>query len=74
VALVGGTRPHDCAARPGVLVAYHGGVIMPTATIKAIFWGTTWGTSAGDKITGTDTFYYGFNNSNYAKTIETSIG
>jgi hypothetical protein len=48
-------------------MTYHGGVIMTSATIKAIFWGTSWG-SPGDKITGMDSFYGGWNNSNYANT------
>ena len=30
----------------------HGGKIMPTAVTKAIFWGTSWSTYTGDKITG----------------------
>src|SRR5690242_21948730 len=43
----------------------HGGRIMPTANIQAIFWGTSWNTASavGDKITGIDTFYTGFNGS-----------
>src|SRR4029077_19485798 len=50
----------------------HGGRIMPTASVKAIFWGTSWNTASavGDKITGTDTFYTGFSGSNYAKTSD----
>ena len=30
----------------------HGGKIMSTAVTKAIFWGTSWGSYTGDKITG----------------------
>jgi hypothetical protein len=50
----------------------HGGRIMPTANIKAIFWGTSWNTASavGDKISGVDTFYTGFSGSNYAKTSD----
>src|SRR5579863_3298386 len=47
-------------------MTYHGGKIMPTATTKAIFWGTSWGAYSGDKITGMDTWYNGFSQSNYA--------
>ena len=36
---------------------YHGGPILPSATVKAIFWGSSWPTSAGDKITGMDKWY-----------------
>jgi hypothetical protein len=49
-------------------MTYHGGKIMPTAVTQTIFWGTGWGTYSGDKITGMDQWYDGFNISNYAKT------
>jgi hypothetical protein len=55
-------------------MTYHGGKIMPTALIKAIFWGTSWGSYTGDKITGIDSFYTGFSNSNYAKTSDEYTG
>jgi len=45
----------------------HGGDIMTTADTTAIFWGTSWASYTGDKITGLDTWYSGFNGSNYAK-------
>src|SRR4051794_39292096 len=58
------------AARPrsSPNMTYHGGVIMPSSNTKAIFWGTSWGSNPGDKITGMDDWYNGFGNSNYAKT------
>jgi hypothetical protein len=55
-------------------MTYHGGVIMPTYVSKAIFWGTSWASSPGDKITGIDSFYTGFNGSNYAKTSDEYTG
>ncbi|MDQ2924598.1 MAG: hypothetical protein M3R43_03440 [Acidobacteriota bacterium] len=55
-------------------MVYHGGKIMPTAITEAIFWGTTWGTYTGDKITGMDLWYQGFNGSNYAKTTDEYTG
>jgi hypothetical protein len=63
-------RPHGASATKTANMTYHGGVVMPTSTIKAIFWGTSWGTYTGDKITGINSFYTGFNNSNYAKTSD----
>jgi hypothetical protein len=45
----------------------HGGKIMPTSNTTAIFWGTTWSSYSGDKVTGLDSWYTGFSNSNYAK-------
>src|SRR5450755_1250751 len=48
----------------------HGGKIMPDAITEAIFWGASWHGYSGDKITGMDTWYTGFSNSNYAKTSD----
>lgn len=36
---------------------YHGGPILPSVTVKAIFWGPSWITSPGDKISGMDKWY-----------------
>ena len=55
-------------------MTYHGGKIMPTAVTKNIFWGTSWGTYSGDKITGMDSWYDGFSGSNYAKTSDEYTG
>ena len=55
-------------------MTYHGGKIMTTAVTKNIFWGSSWGNNSGDKITGLDTWYTGFNGSNYAKTSDEYTG
>src|SRR4029077_6330621 len=57
-------------ARNSPDMTYHGGVIMPSTVSEAIYWGPNWANSsfAGDKITGLDSWYTGFSNSNYAKT------
>ena len=57
-------------------MTYHGGKIMTTFTEKAIFWGPSWSnaTFVGDKITGIDSFYSGFSNSDYAKTSDEYTG
>jgi hypothetical protein len=49
-------------------MTYHGGRVMTTAHIHPIFWGTSWPTAAGDKITGIDSFYAGWGGSGYART------
>jgi hypothetical protein len=52
----------------------HGGKIMPYANTEAIFWGTSWATYSGDKITGMDSWYQGFGNSKYAGTSDEYTG
>jgi hypothetical protein len=60
-------------ARRSPNMTYHGGVIMPTANVTAIYWGPSW-TSPGDKISGMASWYQGFSNSNYAKTSDEYTG
>lgn len=55
-------------------MTYHGGKIMPTAVVQSIFWGTSWASYSGDKISGMDSYYLGFGNSNYAKTSDEYTG
>ena len=55
-------------------MTYHGGVIMPTANTYSIFWGTSWAGYSGDKMSGIDSWYAGFINSNYAKTSDEYTG
>jgi hypothetical protein len=56
------------------LMTYHGGEILPAAVTQSIFWGTTWASYAGDKITGMDQWYSGFNDSHYAGTSDEYTG
>jgi hypothetical protein len=55
-------------------MTYHGGKIMTTAVSKSIFWGSSWSTYVGDKITGLDSWYTGHSGSNYAKTVDEYTG
>jgi hypothetical protein len=57
-------------------MTYHGGVIMPSTVSEAIFWGPSWANSSftGDKITGLDSWYSGFNGSNYGNTSDEYTG
>lgn len=55
-------------------MTHHGGKIMPTAVTKAIFWGPSWGSYVGDKITGLDLWYAGYSNSNYSGTVTEYTG
>jgi len=61
-------------ARRSPNMTYHGGKIMPTAVTQAIFWGTSWGSYSGDKITGMDQWYEGFNLSDYAAASDEYTG
>lgn len=67
-------RQQQPLARRTPNMTYHGGVIMPTSTVQAIFWGTSWNGYGGDKITGMDSWYQGFTNSNYTKTNDEYTG
>ena len=60
--------------RTGANMTFHGGKIMGTAVTKTIFWGQSWAGYSGDKMTGLDTWYTGFSNSNYAKTTTEYTG
>ena len=73
-AVKGGGKVSAAAKTSSPNMTFHGGVIMTSANIHPIFWGTSWATYTGDKITGVDTFYAGWNNSNYAKTTTEYTG
>jgi hypothetical protein len=55
---------------PGQNLTYHGGTIMTSADVTAIYWGTRWNdpSFAGDKVSGLDTFYKGIGGSRYIGT------
>jgi hypothetical protein len=55
-------------------MTYHGGVIMQNSVTEAIFWGTSWPSYSGDKITGMDSWYGGFHGSKYADTSDEYTG
>ena len=61
-------RTGGASSSPNLI--YHGGPIMNTAAVTAIFWGQGWNnaTFMGDKVTGLDSFYGGVGGSNYALT------
>lgn len=55
-------------------MTYHGGPVMTSVVSEAIFWGPSWASHAGDKISGMDSWYLGFSNSNYANTSDEYTG
>lgn len=70
------TAARTSLARRSANMTYHGGRIMTSATVKSIFWGPKWAgaTFTGDKVTGIDSFYTGFNQSHYALTSDEYTG
>ncbi len=59
---------NGAAARRSPNMTYHGGKIMPTSITRTVFWGTSWATYSGDKISGMDTFYAGWGGTPIART------
>lgn len=51
-------------------MSYHGGPILPSVTIKAIFWGSSWPSYTGDEITGMDKWYNAVGGTSYAATVD----
>jgi hypothetical protein len=47
---------------------YHGGPVQHSTSVTAIFWGSSWLSSPGDKVTGIDSFYNGVGGTKYAQT------
>ena len=70
-----GVNPRDAGGprRGNADMTYHGGQILTTANIQAVFWGTSW-TPTDPKISGIQSFYQGFSGSDYAKTSDEYTG
>jgi hypothetical protein len=69
-----GIKPARPRSNPDMI--WHNGAIMNNAAVQVIYWGPKWANSSfvGDKISGLDSFYSGFSNSNYAKTSDEYTG
>jgi hypothetical protein len=76
--LAGSPPGRAAAARGGPKqnpnMSYHGGKILSGVVSQAIFWGPSWGSYVGDKITGVDAWYSGHNLSHYAATVNEYTG
>lgn len=57
-------------ATAGPYMTWHSGTIMTSAATAAIFWGPSWVTKPGDKISGLGKWYLGFGGSHYAMTSD----
>src|SRR5436190_17465364 len=55
---------HQSRPRSSPNLTWHGGAILGSTTVQAIYWGTSW-TEANPKITGLDTFYGGLDGTDY---------
>lgn len=51
-------------------MSYHGGPILPSVTVEAIWWGSSWPSYAGDEITGMDSWYKAVGGTSYAATVD----
>jgi hypothetical protein len=65
---------HKRAATTNNDLIFHGGPILRSASVQAIFWGSSWGTSPGDKIKGMNAFYEGEGGTKYAATLDEYTG
>ena len=65
---------HNAKPTSSVNMLFHNGSILASSETHAIFWGKSWGTNPGDKISGMDSWYDGFGGSNYAKTTTEYTG
>jgi len=64
---LGGKGGGGTAGKFSPLMTNHGGPILTSTVTQAIFWGTSWSESVGDKISGLDKFYSGVGGSSYAR-------
>jgi hypothetical protein len=62
----GQANPHKPGSNPNLI--NHGGPILNSTVVKAVYWGTSWAGYTGDKISGLGSFYAGSNGSNYIGT------
>src|SRR5579871_4683456 len=64
---------HDAAASKHASsnadMTYHGGPILPSVSVEAIWWGSSWPSYTGDEITGMDKWYSGVGGTSYAATV-----
>jgi hypothetical protein len=65
-----GRPAHGHGGGSSPLMTLHGGDVITASKTMAIFWGSSWNNAsfAGDKISGLDSFFSGFDGSNYAGT------
>lgn len=52
-----GMKPAGGGAGTNPDMTYHNGPILPSVTVKAIWWGSSWPTYTGDEISGLDKWY-----------------
>ena len=64
----GAAHAKGAAGNPDM--SYHGGPILPSVTVKAIWWGSSWPSYTGDEITGMDSWYKAVGGTSYAATVD----
>jgi hypothetical protein len=66
-------NPHHGGNSPQLV--FHGGPVLASgAAVTPIFWGSSWSTYQGDKVSGIDGFYAGVGGTAYAKTTSEYSG
>jgi hypothetical protein len=55
-------------------MTYHKGTILGTTVTQSIFWGTSWPSYSGDKISGLESWYQGVGGTSYAKSSDEYTG
>ena len=68
-----GFAHNNAGAHRSPNMTWHNGAIINSSAVTAIYWGTSW-TLSDPKISGLDTWYTGFSNSNYAKASDEYTG
>ena len=61
-------QAHLSKPRSSPNLLFHGGQILTASVVQSVFWGSSWTTSAGDKITGLDSFYSTVGGTHYMNT------
>ena len=64
----GSTHSHNAGSSPDM--TYHGGPVLPSATVKVIWWGASWPSYTGDKISGIDKLYSSLGGTSYEATVD----
>lgn len=69
-----GAQPSGQSSSAPSDMLFHNGTIMTTTVVTPIFWGKSWATYTGDKISGMTAWYEGVGSTNYSATNDEYTG